>query len=500
MQNTSTDSAYLRLEKRFTRMARLGDAQSILGWDEAVMMPAGSSAARNESLAELAQILQDLLRAPEVADDLAAAEGEALSEWQRANVREMRRRYKRATMIPADLHRQLMMACMECEQAWRRLRGENNWKDFAPLLDKVLQLSREELKILAADQKLSLYDAALEHFSPGLRTEVVDRIFGELRGFLPDLTREILQRQQTHQKIEGEFPVEAQKTLAKHFMQRLGFSFENGRLDESHHPFCGGTQRDVRITTRYNTSEFLSSLMGVLHETGHALYEMNLPLDWYGQPVGQSCGMAIHESQSLFMEMQVCRSREFVELIAPEVQRSFAAHTRHREALDVDNLTRVVQHVERGYIRVDADEVTYPSHIILRYELERGLVEGSIQVNELPGLWNEKMQSLLGLSTLGRDNDGCMQDVHWPGGAFGYFPAYTFGAIIAAQLFSALQTDLPQVRERIRQGEFAEIQAWLRAKIWSQGSRLDTLALVQQAAGPLSVAPFRRHLEARYLK
>ncbi len=501
MLHTSTDTAaYQRLEKRFSRIARLGDAQSILGWDEAVMMPAGSSAARNESLAELSQILQDLLRSPELADDLAATEAETLNDWQRANVREMRRRYKRATLIPADLHRQLMMACMECEQAWRRLRGENNWTDFAPLLQRVLELSREELKILAADQKLSLYDAALERFSPGLRTEVVERIFGELRGFLPDLTREILQRQQPHEKIEGEFPADVQKALAKQLMQKLGFSFENGRLDESHHPFCGGTQRDVRITTRYNSNEFLSSLMGVLHETGHALYEMNLPLDWYGQPVGQSCGMAIHESQSLFMEMQVCRSREFVEYIAADVQRSFAAQVRQPDTLSAENLTRVVQHVERGYIRVDADEVTYPSHIILRYELERGLVEGTIQVKELPSLWDEKMQALLGLSTLGRDKEGCMQDVHWPGGAFGYFPAYTFGALIAAQLFSALRADVPQVREQIRQGEFSALQAWLRSKIWSQGSHLDTLALVQQATGPLSVAPFRRHLEERYLK
>lgn len=502
--DVSLTPAYQRLERRFTRIARLGDAQSILGWDEAVMMPAGSSPARNESLAELSQIIQDLLRAPEVADDLAAADAEALSDWQRANVREMRRRYKRATLIPADLHRQLMMASMECEQAWRRLRAENNWTEFSPLLAKVLELSREELKVLAADQKLSLYDAALERFSPGLRTEVVDRVFGELRGFLPELTREILHRQsQTesgHIKIEGEFPVEAQKALAKQLMQRLGFSFENGRLDESHHPFCGGTQRDVRITTRYNTNEFLSSLMGVLHETGHALYEMNLPLEWYGQPVGQSCGMSIHESQSLFMEMQVCRSREFVESIAEDVQRSFGSHVRDAKSLSVENLTRVVQHVEAGDIRVDADEVTYPSHVILRYELERGLVEGQIQVRELPALWNEKMQNLLGRSTLGRDKDGCMQDVHWAGGAFGYFPAYTFGAIIAAQLFSAMQNELPKVREQIRRGEFGDIQTWLRGKVWSLASRLDTLELVRQAAGQLSVTPFRKHLETRYLQ
>ena len=498
-QTSANPTSYQRLEQRFNRISRLSDARSILGWDEAVMMPAGSSSSRNESLAELSQIIQDLLRAPEVSDDLAGAESDSLTPWQRANVREMRRSYKRATLIPAELHRQLLLACMESEQAWRRLRAENNWTDFAPLLEKVLELSREELKILAADQQLSLYDAALESYSPGLRTSVVERIFGELRGFLPSLTQEILKRQKPHLKVQGEFPIASQKALAQQLMGRLGFSFENGRLDESHHPFCGGTQRDVRVTTRYNTDEFLSSLMGVLHETGHALYEMNLPLDWYGQPVGQSCGMAIHESQSLFMEMQVCRSREFVDFITADIQKSFGAHVQRADALTSANLARIVQHVEPGYIRVDADEVTYPSHIILRYELERGLVEGTIQVRELPALWNEKMQSLLGLSTLGRDQDGCMQDVHWPSGAFGYFPAYTFGAIIAAQLFAALKQERPGVRDQIRAGEFQDIQSWLREKIWSKGSLVDTLALVEQATGPLSVAPFRQHLEDRYL-
>jgi carboxypeptidase Taq len=287
--------------------------------------------------------------------------------------------------------------------------------------------------------------------------------------------------------------------LGLELMKKVGFDLQHGRLDESTHPFCGGNPRDVRITTRYNENEFLSSLMGVLHETGHALYEQNLPREWIEQPVGQACGMAIHESQSLLMEMQIVRSREFLLFAAPLIRKHFGPHTKNPEALEDENLIHLVTRVKPGLIRVDADEVTYPAHVIMRFEIERDLLDDRWPLAELPRVWNEKMQSYLGLSTVDNYKNGCMQDVHWPSGMWGYFPAYTFGAVIAAQLFATCVQKNPSVRGEIRDGNFSNLQTWLRENIWSQGSRLDTLQLVEQASGPLSVAAFRKHLETRYL-
>jgi carboxypeptidase Taq len=282
-------------------------------------------------------------------------------------------------------------------------------------------------------------------------------------------------------------------------MGTLGFAFDHGRLDVSHHPFCGGTPRDVRITTRYSDSEFLSSLMGILHETGHALYEQNLPSAWLTQPVGRAAGMAVHESQSLLHEMQVCRSREFMSFAGPRVRAHFADVVKNPTSLSDQNLAALVTRVQPGFIRVNADEVTYPMHVILRFELERALLEGTLGLDDLPTAWNDGMTKYLGLSTTGNDRDGCLQDVHWPAGLFGYFPAYTFGAVIAAQLFQRAQEHVPDLLGAIARGDLAGLRAWLNTNVWSHGSRFTTLELVERASGPLGVNAFRAHLGRRYL-
>ncbi len=467
------------------------------------MMPEGGSTDRNEALAELAVIAQNLAIAPEVGAWLGDADKEqGLDEWQRANVREMRRQYINNTAIPTELNQRLVVAKMNSEQQWRRLRPENDWTRFQPILQETLSLTRQAVQELARKRDLSMYDAALSLYSPGLDTKTVDSLFTALKAFLPRMIQDVVAKQKTENTVlpEGEFPMAAQKALGLELMQVLGFSLKHGRLDESHHPFCGGIPRDVRITTRYNTNEFLSSLMGVLHETGHALYEQNLPDRWLTQPVGEACGMAVHESQSLLMEMQVCRSREFIEFAAPMIRKHMAPFVKNPESLDTDNLARLVTRSRPGLIRVDADEVTYPAHIILRFEIERDLLEDRWPLSELPNVWNEKMKSYLGSSTLGDDKNGRMQDVHWPSGAFGYFPAYTFGAVIAAQLFARAESDIGGLRGSLMRGDFAPLSSWLREKIWSQGSRVNTLELVKQATGgPLSTTAFERHLRRRYL-
>jgi carboxypeptidase Taq len=278
-------------------------------------------------------------------------------------------------------------------------------------------------------------------------------------------------------------------------MSALGFDFTHGRLDESLHPFCGGVPDDVRMTARYDESDVASGLMAVLHETGHALYNAGLPKAWRHQPVGAPRSTAVHESQSLLLEMQICRSRAFLGYLAPLLSETFG----DQPAFAADNLYRRAIRVERSLIRVDADEVTYPLHIILRYRLEQALLAGDLTVADLPGAWHEGMRELLGVEPPS-DREGVLQDIHWPTGAFGYFPCYTLGALMAAQLFEALRAAEPDLEAAIGRGDFRPLLAWLRRNVHEQGSLLDTRTLLARATGrPLAPQPFLDHLRSRYL-
>ncbi len=283
-------------------------------------------------------------------------------------------------------------------------------------------------------------------------------------------------------------------------MKLVRFHFANASHNVSHHPFCGGVPPDVRITTRYDEADFTKSLMGVLHETGHAKYEQNLPAAWLDQPVGRARSMSLHESQSLLQEMQVSRSREFLEFTAPLVAQAFPdLAAAQPTAFTTENLYRLYTRIKPDYIRVDADEVTYPCHVILRYDLEKRLVDGDMEVADLPAAWDAGMRDLLGISTADNHKDGCMQDVHWPAGLFGYFPTYTLGALTAAQIYAAARRAIPGLAAEIAAGRFEALNDWLRARVWGRGSFLETDALLTEATGaPLSAEPFKRHLEARY--
>jgi len=316
---------------------------------------------------------------------------------------------------------------------------------------------------------------------------------------LPDLLDAVLSRQAALPLTpipSGSFPVELQRRVGMQLMEQIGFDFEHGRLDVSAHPFCGGTPDDVRITTRYDESDFARALIGVLHETGHALYQRGLPAQWRLQPVGRARGMAVHESQSLFLEMQVCRSRAFLTFAAPILRETFADDG---PGWDADALHRRQICVKRSLIRVDADEVTYPSHVILRYRLERAMIAGDLVPADLPGAWADGLRQLLGIVPA-NDREGCLQDIHWYDGVWGYFPTYTLGALIAAQLFEAAREAIPDVLVAIGRGEFAPLLGWLRERVHSKGSLLSTSELVENATGrPLGTASFERHLHDRYL-
>lgn len=502
-------NAYERLEAHHQRLSHLDHVSAIVAWDEAAMMPTGGGPARADALATLVELRHERACDPQVGQllDQVSPAAATLSEWQQANLRRMRRAWIRNTALPGALVGARMRARVRSEQAWRALREANDWAGYRPYLEQVLALEREAAQALGQALGCAPYDALIDEFNPGLRQAYIDPIFTELAAFLPDFIDRAVEVAARRPRIvpAGPFPVEQQRALCIQVMKALGFDFDHGRLDISHHPFCGGVPRDVRITTRYSESSFISALMGLIHETGHGRYEQGLPEAWLDQPVGRSHGMAVHESQSLFFEMQLGRSRPFCAFLAPLVRAAFPAHAAAQpEAFTPENLHASYIHVERSLIRVDADEATYSSHVLLRYDIEKDLLAGRMQVADIPERWAEGMQRLLGLDTRGNDRDGCMQDVHWPAGIFGYFPSYTLGAMIAAQLFAALSRAVPapeqSIDQAIARGELDAIVAWLSDAVWSQASRHELDDLLRRATGePLSARAYRAHLERRYL-
>ena len=494
---------YSDLTSHYRRLNQLVHVSRIVGWDEAVMMPRGAGEARAEAMATLEGVIHQWSSDPRIADWLAAAEGENLDELARANLREVRRTFVRATALPSALVEAQSRAQLRCEQAWRSQRKANDWDGHLPLLAEVIRLKREEAQVLAAQLGLSPYDALMDAYEPGMRSATLDELFADLGAWLPERVGEIVERQSRDStvQVEGPFATELQRAAGLELMAALGFDFEHGRLDTSHHPFCGGVPSDVRVTTRYNENDFTESLMGVLHETGHAKYEQGLPRELDGLPVGQPRSMGIHESQSLFQEMQICRGLPFLRFAAPILKRIFsAAATKTAGAFEPENLFKLYTRVSPGFIRVDADEVTYPLHVILRYRLERSLIEGALAPRDIPEFWDSAMTRALGLSTRGNYRDGCMQDVHWPSGAFGYFPSYTLGALIAAQLFEAAERTLPTLKSDIAQGNMAPLNQFLAHNVWSRASILETPRLIELASGEaLGTAAFKRHVQRRYL-
>ena len=462
------------------------------------MMPPNGSQARADAEAELQTLIHRTRTDPRLADWLRTAEAEPLNDAERANLREMKRDWRDANALPESLVEAKSLAGAKCEHAWRAQRAANDWPGFLENFREVVRLSREEANLLADDSGLSRYDALMDRYEPGVRAADIDRIFGEVKQWLPQLITRVQakQRDEPVTAPAGPFPVATQRAMNLAVMKMLGFDFDAGRLDESAHPFSGGVPEDVRLTTRYREDDFVQSLMGTIHETGHARFEQNLPREWLGQAIGHARSYGIHESQSLSFEMQLARSRAFTGLLAPMLNEHFGTQS----AFAPDNLHRVLTRVKPGLIRVNADEVTYPAHIILRYEIERALIEGEIEPDDIPALWDEKMQTLLGLDTRGNYKDGCLQDVHWSDGSFGYFPSYTLGAMYAAQWFAAMRRATPDLDARIAAGDFTPVFEWLKTNVWSQASRWDTPELVQRASGEaLNPAHFRKHLEARYL-
>ena len=491
--------AYDRLTHTFNRLHHLDHLQAIAYWDQAAMMPAGGAEARAGALAEVATLMHQLRTDPALPGLMARAADEPLDEHQRANLREIGREWRAANALPETLVQRGQLATSRCEHAWRRQRPANDWAGFLPNFREVVAVAREEAALLSQHTGLRPYDALMDRFEPGMTCARLDPLFDDLRQWLPGLLQQVRERQQSEPVIinpVGPFPVDRQRALCLQVMQWLGFDFKAGRLDISIHPFCGGVPEDVRMTTRYDTAEFLGSLLGAIHETGHGRYEQNRPRAWLGQPVSLARSMGIHESQSLSFEMQLGRHPGFVAQLAPMIRQHFG----EQPAFEPANLHRLLTRVKPGLIRVDADELTYAPHVMLRYDIERRLIEREIEPDDVPALWDEGMARLMGQDTRGNYRDGPMQDVHWPEAMFGYFPCYTLGAMYAAQWFAAMRRDMPDLDQRVNAGELSPVFGWLDQHIWQSASRWPTDELALRASGEaLNPAHYRRHLEQRYL-
>jgi len=505
--STSASADYPQLLTHLGRIHKLETIAQLLGWDEQVNLPKGSADLRAEQHAVLAETIHAAASAPELGElieSLSSEEGQGgtLGEDERLVVREAQRDYDRATKLPVEFVRAKAAQSSVGFHAWARARAEDDFASYAPVLERNLELAREEAAYLGWEGEggLRAYDYMIDKHDPGLSAAVIERLFGELRAGLVPLVREITERDDgraraVRARLRG-FPVDAQREFLGEVTQRLGFDYERGRIDVSLHPFCAGTGADIRMTTRFNEDEPLDSLFSAIHETGHGLYEQGLPLAHHATALGKAAGMGVHESQSRLWENQVGRSRAFWVFFEPRFREKFSEPLR---GVSSEDLYLAVNAVEPTLIRVDADEVTYNLHIILRFEIERQLFSGALAVRDLPEAWRALSRELIGLEPES-DRVGVLQDVHWSDGAFGYFPSYCLGNMIAAQLWEAVSAEEVGLEGDFARGDFGRLLAWLRKNVHMAGKRYDALELTQRVTGkPLSAAPLLRYLRERYV-
>ena len=491
--------AFTALRAHLTPVEDLNAAAQVLSWDQETYMPPGGADARAQQLSTLQTLAHERF-VDDTTGDLLDAASEACSDddtdaTDTALVRVTRREYERARRVPSDLVSRLSTAVSEAKHAWKTARADDDFAAFAPHLQTLVDLSRE--KAAAIDDAAPPYDVLLQEYEPGMTTAEVERTFDALRPHLVDLVDAIAEAPPLDASVlHGAYPKAAQTAFGEARMAELGYDFERGRQDESAHPFTTsfGTG-DVRVTTRYDDGFFPTAFFSMLHEAGHGIYEQGIDPDLARTPLGHGASLGVHESQSRLYENMVGRSRAFWTYAFPLAQDAFP------EALgdaDADTMYRAVNRVEPSLIRVEADEVTYGLHIMLRFELERGLIDGSVAVNDLPALWNDRMDTDLGVVP-DTDANGVLQDIHWALGAFGYFPTYALGSLMSAQLMDAIRDAHPDVEAQFADGQFGPLLDWLRTHVHQHGRRFDAPELLERATGaPLTPKPWLNYAREKF--
>jgi carboxypeptidase Taq len=496
----TTPTVYEKLTARSREIALIGNASALLGWDQETYMPSKAVAYRAEQLSYLAGLSHQLSTSAEFGEWLAVAESEQ-SSWpaddeRRANVREWRRDYDRATRTPADLVTELARVSALSREAWLAARQKSDYSHFQPWLDKIIALNKRQADCWGWTE--TPYNALLDAYEPGSNAADLTALFADLRQTLVNLLPAAMKRTGSVDpaKLRGDYPVEAQQKFNRAVAEAMGFDFEAGRIDPTTHPFCSGMGfGDCRLTTRYDEHDFTSSLFSIMHEAGHGLYEQGLRAEVYGTPLGGSVSLGIHESQSRLWENQIGRSRVFWEYWYPRACEFFPGL---KERVSLDEFWTIINHVEPSYIRTESDEVTYNLHIILRFELEKALVEGTLAAADVPAAWNSRFKELFGIEVK-TPNEGCLQDIHWSLGGLGYFPTYTLGNLNAAQLFRTALRQNAGLEQEIAQGRYTRLLAWLRQNIHQHGRRYLPDNLMKLATGePTRAQYFGDYLRAKF--
>ncbi|MBP7133880.1 carboxypeptidase M32 [Patescibacteria group bacterium] len=490
-------SSFQTLRTQLTRLGQLQGTIALLGWDQAVFLPDGAHEARAEVIGSLSGELHErVLGLNKDKALLKLVEGSSKGQSDKAViVRETWKSYEQAARLPRTFVEELATSCARAESVWRTAREQNKFSLFAPSLEKIIRLKRKEAGLL--DPSSHPYDALLETYEPGLRSADLDPLFAELASSLGELLRDrlALQKKQKTLVIKGHFPLREQEIINNTLAKTLGFDMQCGRLDTSTHPFTTNFHpTDVRITTRYRETDPLYAIGSTIHEVGHGLYEQGLPVKHAYTPLAEAVSLGIHESQSRLWENIVGKDLSFWQWFQPLLADAFPKTFKQ---LSPELLWRHVNTATRSFIRTEADEVTYNLHILVRYRLERALLEGSLRVKDLPHAWNKAMKEHLGV-TPPNDQQGVLQDVHWSAGLIGYFPTYTLGNLYASQFFATAEQKNPGLKKQFAKGNFAPLREWLRTEIHQHGKRYRAHELVQHVTGAsLSAKPFLTYLRKK---
>lgn len=498
---SSKTKNYSDLEKKLEEISHLSTIAGLAHWDAATFLKKGSAASRQQEMATVFSLIHKMATSSEMGDLIEGALGEFdhLDDWQRSNLANAKKSYDRQLVIPHEVQHENSIASSECEFTWREARKNNDFKKLEPYLDRVFDSVRAIAKLQSEKSRMPAMDVLIDSYDPERSALEVKSVFEALKMELSPVINKIIEKQSSEKVIPLKSKVDeaTQKAIGEKIMEKMDFDLDKGFLSKSVHPFCWGSNDDVRITTRYDENNFLSSLFGVVHETGHALYQQNLPAKYRNQPVGGAKGMAFHESQSLIMENQAAISLPFMECLAKILKDDFSFSG---EEYSADNLYKLVTRVKPSFIRVDADEATYPLHVILRFEIEEEIINGNLRAADLPELWNSKMQDYLGIVPK-TDADGCLQDVHWPSGSIGYFPSYTNGAIIASMLMKSAKEKYSCIDQELSKGSFASLNKYLNDHLRKYGSSKISKDLLKESTGYETVQPtiFVDYLKEKYL-
>ena len=498
---------YNKLIDKNKNLIILGSTEAVVSWDMETKMPPKAVQLRSEQLALLSEIHHKMSISPSIGNLLETIQRDKryaeLNEVEKRNVQLIKKNYDEQTKLPTRLVKAIAKQQAVSVNTWKKAKALKDFAIFRPELQKLVDLNMQAAEILMkAKQTKTPYDALLDIYEPKMTDEATAKVFTELQQGLKALLTKIAASENQPKSIPQDVPIDNQREIAQMLMQTLGYETPPspnaaGRLDETEHPFTSGYYDDVRITTHYHPDNFASSIFSVLHETGHALYEQGLPQEWKYLPVGSYCSMGVHESQSRLYENIIGRSEEFWNSLFPKMKNLSAPSLSN---LKLPDFIRAINAAKPSKIRIEADEVTYCLHIIIRFQIEKELFSGKVKVNELPALWNQKYKEILDLTIL-NDSEGVMQDTHWASGLYGYFPTYALGNIYSGQMVAAMQKEMPNWQTELAKGSLESVRNWLRTHVYCHGNLYDPVEFIKKSTGTkLTVKPYINYLQQKYAK